>query len=83
MGNKSIYREKWCAEGYDTDRFGGSFGRYLEEQEIQTFTCAIDGYDQLVLDVGTGTGKLSIPLARRSLEVVSVDSSIEMLTIAR
>jgi len=83
MDNKSIYREKWCAEGYDADRFGGSFGRYLQDQEIETFSSAIQGFDQMVLDVGTGTGKLSIPLARRSREIISVDSSIEMLTIAR
>jgi ubiquinone/menaquinone biosynthesis C-methylase UbiE len=36
-----------------------------------------------ILDVGAGTGKLSLPLMRQSRQVISLDSSSEMLRIAR
>lgn len=82
MDNTSIYRERWCAEGYDDDRFSGSFGRYLEEREVELYCALIDDHDGSVLDVGAGTGKLSLPLIRAARTVVSTDASGEMLGIA-
>lgn len=36
-----------------------------------------------VLDLGCGTGNSTIPLSRRQLEVTGLDSSVEMLAVAR
>jgi ubiquinone/menaquinone biosynthesis C-methylase UbiE len=82
MHRQSIYLQRWCAEDYDKDRFSGAFGRYLHDQEVETFLFLLDGSRGTVLDVGAGTGKLSFPLLRQSRQVISVDASSEMLRIA-
>ena len=82
MPKESIYFQKWYAEQYDKDRFGGEFGRYLHSLEVETFLSMIEGFYGSVLDVGTGSGKLSLPLMRKSRQVVSIDSSLEMTRIA-
>lgn len=83
MPKQSIYHEREYAEEYDQERFGGSFGRYLQEQEVELFLSLIGASDKRVLDVGAGTGKFSLPLLRQSRQVVSLDSSWEMLTVAK
>jgi ubiquinone/menaquinone biosynthesis C-methylase UbiE len=82
MHKQSIYLETWYAEEYDRDRFGGAFGRYIHDQEVETFLSMINGFQGSVLDVGAGTGKLTLPLMCQSREVVSVDFSSEMLKVA-
>jgi len=83
MDKRSIYHQRWYAKEYDEDRFGEAFGRYLHDQEVETFLSMIDGPRGRVLDVGTGTGKLSLPLMLQSRRVISVDLSSEMLRITR
>jgi ubiquinone/menaquinone biosynthesis C-methylase UbiE len=83
MHKQSIYLERWYANEYDDDRFGGVFGRHLHDQEVETFLSMVDGSLGTILDVGAGTGKLSLPLIRRSRQVTSADFSAEMLGIAR
>ncbi len=82
MDNTAIYREKWCAEGYDEDRFGGAFGQYLHDREIECLLADLADCEGGVLDLGCGTGKLSLPLLQQGRPVVSVDASAEMLGIA-
>jgi ubiquinone/menaquinone biosynthesis C-methylase UbiE len=83
MDQRSIYHQRWYAEEYDQDRFSGAFGRYLHDHEVGTFLTMIDGSHGRVLDVGTGSGKLSLPVLLQSRRVISIDSSSEMLRIAR
>ncbi len=87
------YASKDVAEGFDTLRFSGPIGRYLlAEQE----TLLMDAFSPLatgagdqplagcsVLDVGTGTGRAAIGLARAGAAVTGVDASSEMLDVAR
>lgn len=82
MRKQSIYHQHWYANEYDTDRFGGPFGRYLQEREIDIFFSLLNGHCGRVLDVGTGTGKLTLPALRQSRPVISIDFSPEMLTVA-
>jgi ubiquinone/menaquinone biosynthesis C-methylase UbiE len=80
--NKTIYHQKWYAKEYDQDRFGKQFGHYLESREVETFLSMVDGCAGGILDVGAGTGKLSIPLVRQFRKVTTTDYSTEMLEIA-
>jgi SAM-dependent methyltransferase len=71
------------AEAFDAMRFGGPIGALIaEEQEraIAAFLAPLEG--RSVLDVGTGTGRAAIALARRGAEVTAVDASAEMLAVA-
>jgi 2-polyprenyl-3-methyl-5-hydroxy-6-metoxy-1,4-benzoquinol methylase len=83
MQKQSIYHKRWYAEEYDVDRFGGTFGTYLHDQEVSMFLAMIDGANGKILDVGTGSGKLSLPLLRQSREVISIDLSPEMIRVSR
>lgn len=83
MPQPSVYRQRRYAERYDEEKFGGSFGRYLHDHEVETFLSLMDGVHERVLDVGAGTGKLSIPLGMQSRKIFSVDPSFEMLRVAR
>ena len=82
MPEFSIYQTSAYAEQYDEDRFGTAFGRYLQDREVETFLSLMGASDQKVLDMGAGTGKLSIPLIQDSRQVISADFSSEMLKIA-
>jgi ubiquinone/menaquinone biosynthesis C-methylase UbiE len=83
VGGKTIYHEKWYASTYDRDRFGEAFGGYLEQEEIVEYLSLVDGHKGKILDVGTGTGKLSMPFVVKGREVISSDLSMEMLEIAK
>jgi ubiquinone/menaquinone biosynthesis C-methylase UbiE len=83
MEEKSRYHQQWYAQYYDDDRFGGTFGQYLELTEVAALLLALAPYTGSVLDVGAGTGKLSLPLLKQGRRVVSLDMSPQMLGVAR
>jgi ubiquinone/menaquinone biosynthesis C-methylase UbiE len=79
----SVYADPAMAERFDAMRFGGPIGRLIadtQEQQIAAFLSPLDG--QRVLDVGTGTGRAAIALAKRGAIVTGVDASAEMLQVA-
>jgi len=85
------YASKDVAEGFDNLRFSGPIGRYLLAEQEALLMAAFaplgaDGHSLSgcsVVDVGTGTGRAAIGLARAGASVVGVDASSEMLDVAR
>ena len=87
------YASKDVAAGFDQLRFSGPIGEYLLETQESLL---MDAFKPLaavttggslggasLLDVGTGTGRAAIGLARAGATVVGVDASSEMLDVAR
>ena len=77
----SAYADPAMAERFERVRFGGAIGRMIadeQEQVIAGFLEPLAG--RSVLDVGTGTGRAAIALARRGASVTGVDASAEMLS---
>src|SRR6267142_6854381 len=71
------------AERFDGMRFSGPIGRLIaetQEQQIAAFLAPVAG--RRILDVGTGTGRAAIALAKRGAIVTGVDASAEMLEVA-
>jgi len=79
----TVYADPSMAERFESMRFGGPIGRLIaetQEQQIATFLAPLEG--RRILDVGTGTGRAAIALARRGAIVTAVDASAEMLHVA-
>ena len=79
----SVYADSAMAERFDALRFSGPIGRLIastQEQQIAGFLAPVEG--RRILDVGTGTGRAAIALARRGAIVTGVDASAEMLQVA-
>jgi 2-polyprenyl-3-methyl-5-hydroxy-6-metoxy-1,4-benzoquinol methylase len=79
----SVYADPSMAESFDNLRFSGPIGRLIaesQEQVLVSFLSPLEG--QPILDVGTGTGRAAIALARRGALVTGVDASAEMLAVA-
>jgi ubiquinone/menaquinone biosynthesis C-methylase UbiE len=80
----SVYADPAMAESFDGLRFSGPIGDLIartQEQVIAGFLAPIER--QTLLDVGTGTGRAAIAMAKRGAIVTGVDASAEMLTVAR
>lgn len=80
----SVYADPAMAEGFDGLRFSGPIGEMLartQEAVIAGFLDPLPG--RTILDVGTGTGRAALALARRGARVTGVDASAEMLAVAR
>ena len=80
----AAYADPRMAETFDNARFSGPIGRLIaetQEELIAGFLAPIEGAS--ILDVGTGTGRAAIALAKRGGVVTGVDASAEMLAVAR
>jgi len=79
----AVYADPAMAERFDALRFSGPIGRLIadtQERQIAGFLEPVAGLR--VLDVGTGTGRAAIALAKRGAIVTGVDASAEMLAVA-
>jgi len=78
------YADQSVAEGFDALRFSGDVGRFLLEQQADLMTSALAPLaGRRIADIGTGTGRAAIGLARHGAVVVGFDASAEMLGVAR
>ena len=77
----TVYRRKDVAEKFDEDRFGGPVGELIGSWEENSVNVMLDASleEAKILDVGAGTGRISICLAGRGAHVTGIDSSEEML----
>jgi ubiquinone/menaquinone biosynthesis C-methylase UbiE len=78
------YADRGVAERFDALRFGGPIGQYLLESQARLLVEALAPIaGRSIADVGTGTGRAAIALARAGAKVVGIDASAEMLAVAR
>jgi 2-polyprenyl-3-methyl-5-hydroxy-6-metoxy-1,4-benzoquinol methylase len=79
----SVYADPTTARTFDGRRFGGPIGRLIAEEQgrvLANFVGRIK--DRQILDVGTGTGRAALLLARGGARVTAVDASAQMLAVA-
>jgi 2-polyprenyl-3-methyl-5-hydroxy-6-metoxy-1,4-benzoquinol methylase len=79
-----LYADPAVAASFDHRRFGGAIGTLVAEtqaQVIRAFAGPVAG--RTVLDVGTGTGRAALMLARAGASVTGIDASEQMLAVAR
>jgi SAM-dependent methyltransferase len=79
----AVYADPATAERFDAARFGGPIGTLIAEAQERVLTRFLEpapGMD--ILDVGTGTGRAAILLARAGARVTGIDASAEMLAVA-
>ena len=78
------YADTGMAANFDAKRFGGPIGQILlddQERVLAAFLGDVSG--RRILDLGTGTGRAAMALAKRGAVVTGVDASDEMLDVAR
>jgi ubiquinone/menaquinone biosynthesis C-methylase UbiE len=79
-----VYADPATARTFDDRRFGGPIGELIASDQagvLATFVGRIDG--RTILDVGTGTGRVALFLAKGGAKVTALDASREMLAVAR
>lgn len=80
----TVYADPETARRFDDRRFGGPIGELVASTQarvLANFVGRIQG--RPILDVGTGTGRAALLMARGGAKVTGVDASEEMLTIAQ
>lgn len=79
----SVYADPAMAERFEGMRFSGPIGRLVADTQARQILEALSPVGgRRVLDVGTGTGRAAIALARAGAIVTAVDASREMLAVA-
>ncbi|MCL4541058.1 MAG: methyltransferase domain-containing protein [Chloroflexi bacterium] len=78
---RAFYQQRWVAEAYDQQRFGGASGARVNQRELAAVLNLLPP-GGLIADIGCGTGRLSQALQERGDIVISCDASVAMLQIA-
>jgi 2-polyprenyl-3-methyl-5-hydroxy-6-metoxy-1,4-benzoquinol methylase len=80
----TAYAEPEMARTFDERRFGGAIGAIVSGTQSRTLADAVGRIQgRTILDVGTGTGRAAIFLARGGAKVTAIDASEQMLDVAR
>jgi len=80
----TVYADPQKAASFDAERFGGPIGRLIADAQEAVVAAFLGPLaERTILDVGTGTGRAALALARRGGRVTGVDASAEMLAVAR
>jgi SAM-dependent methyltransferase len=80
----SVYADPQTARTFDDRRFGGPIGELVAETQASVIVrMAGEVRGRPILDVGTGTGRAALLMARGGAEVTGVDASEQMLAVAR
>jgi ubiquinone/menaquinone biosynthesis C-methylase UbiE len=80
----TVYADPAMARTFDDRRFGGPIGSLVAATQARILAdFAGDVQQRRVLDVGTGTGRAALLLARAGAVVTGVDASEQMLEEAR
>ena len=80
----TVYADPGMADRFDAMRFSGPIGTLLAESQEQVLADFLgDVGGRRILDVGTGTGRAALAIARRGASVTGVDASAEMLRVAK
>jgi 2-polyprenyl-3-methyl-5-hydroxy-6-metoxy-1,4-benzoquinol methylase len=80
----TVYADPAMAQTFDRRRFGGPIGELIAGEQgrvLANFVGRIK--DRTILDVGTGTGRAALLMARGGARVTGVDASVEMLAVAQ
>src|SRR5438093_11322139 len=78
------YADPATARTFDDKRFGGPIGSLLAGAQAKTLADFVGRIQhRRILDVGTGTGRAALLFAHGGAEVTGVDTSAEMLKVAR
>jgi len=67
------------AEDYDRLRFESGKGRFISNLQTRWFTGQVADGGGMVLEIGSGTGRVTLPLAAHAAQVVATDSSLNMV----
>ena len=80
----TVYADPATARTFDERRFGGPIGELVASTQARVLANMVGRIkDRSILDVGTGTGRAALLLARGGARVTAVDASEEMLAVAR
>jgi 2-polyprenyl-3-methyl-5-hydroxy-6-metoxy-1,4-benzoquinol methylase len=80
----TVYADPVMARTFDDRRFGGPIGAFVASTQAQVLGEFVGAVRQgRILDVGTGTGRAALLLARGGAVVTGVDASEQMLQEAR
>ena len=78
------YADPTTAQTFDDRRFGGQIGSLIASEQSRVIANFIGRIkDRDIIDVGTGTGRAALMLARGGARVTAVDASEAMLEVAR
>ena len=79
-----LYADPRMARNFDERRFGGPIGQLVAGEQARVLANMIGRIQERnILDVGTGTGRAALMLARGGARVTAIDSSEQMLEAAR
>lgn len=80
----TVYADPATARTFDDRRFGGPIGELIAAEQARVLAGFVGEIrDRRVLDVGSGTGRAALLLARAGARVTAVDASEQMLAVAR